>query len=147
MRILHHILLILSSNSLRILLLKSLLVVIYKPLLILTLNSLLIIIFLTNVQLPEEVELVWDDSVAPETCIDFDAAHISTNEVFGTFAFAFAAIFGLYTIISVVDPASLSPVAPRSAVIPPNTVNLFLGIDIAEGGEDAEEEEAEEDDE
>ena len=97
--------------------------------------------------MPEEVELVWDDSVAPETCIDFDAAHISTNEVFGTFAFAFAAIFGLYTIISVVDPASLSPVAPRSAVIPPNTVNLFLGIDIAEGGEDAEEEEAEEDDE
>ena len=25
----------------------------------------------------EDIELVWDDSVAPETCIDFDAPHWS----------------------------------------------------------------------
>ena len=26
---------------------------------------------------PEDIELAWDDSVAPETCIDFDAPHWS----------------------------------------------------------------------
>ena len=31
-------------------------------------------------QLHEEDELVWNDGVAPETCIDFDAPHINSYE-------------------------------------------------------------------
>ena len=89
---------------------------------------------------------MWDDSVAPETCIDFDASHVSSNEIFGTFLFAFAAIFGLYTFIALGDPVKSSPVAPRSAVIPPNTVSLFLAMEAVESSS-GEEEEEEEDDE
>ena len=88
------------------------------------------------------MELIWDDGVAPETCIDFDAAHISTKEVFGTVFAAFAAIFGLYAIIAISDPVGSCPVAPRSAVIPPYTVEMFYGMDIPEAG-DAEEEDDE----
>ncbi len=39
-------------------------------------------------QLPEEVELVWDDSVAPELCIDFDAPDTSLKDVLIAFAIA-----------------------------------------------------------
>ena len=31
-------------------------------------------------QLNEDHELIWDDGVAAETCIDFDAPHLSKNE-------------------------------------------------------------------
>ena len=35
---------------------------------------------LRRVQLPEEHELIWDDGVTPETCLDFDAQHIDTYQ-------------------------------------------------------------------
>ena len=98
-------------------------------------------------QLPEEVELIWDDGVAPETCIDFDAGHVSTQEVLGTVAAAFGAIFGLMGIINVVDPQQYNPVAPRSAVIPPYTYERFMAIALPEGADEEAEEAEEEDDE
>ena len=100
-------------------------------------------------QLPEEVELVWDDGVAPETCIDFDAPHIDIKDILFGFTAVIGSLVGLYSVISFMDPAGNSPVAPRSAVIPVNTVNLFFGIDSpdSDGGDADEEEEEEEDDE
>ena len=35
--------------------------------------------------MPEEVELVWDDSVAPETALDFDAPHYPLKTVLKSF--------------------------------------------------------------
>merc|ERR1712146_874319 len=68
--------------------------------------------------IPEEVELVWDDSVAPETCIDFDAPHISTSEMLWSIA-SVAAMFGaLYTYVVLSDPEGSNPVAKRETVIP-----------------------------
>jgi hypothetical protein len=78
-------------------------------------------------QLPEEVELVWDDNVAPETCLDFDAPHVSTQEVLTTFVAAFGFFFGLYTLISLTDPVGSNPVAPRSSVIPFDGLKRELG--------------------
>lgn len=97
-------------------------------------------------QLPEEIELVWDDGVAPETCIDFDAPHVAIKDILLGFIGVVGSIAGLYNFISFMDPAGNSPVAPRSTVIPPNTVNLFFGLDVPDSdGGDADEEEEEED--
>ena len=85
--------------------------------------------------------------MAPETCIDFDASHISSAEVFGTFTAAIGMLVGLYAYIVYYDPSESNPVAPRSTVIPPNTVELFFGMDIPETDASDEEEAEEEDDE
>lgn len=62
--------------------------------------------------------MVWDDSVAPETCIDLDAPHVSTSEVLWSIA-TVAAMFGaLYTYVVLSDPEGSNPVAKRAAVIP-----------------------------
>ena len=92
---------------------------------------------------PEEVELIWDDSVAPETCIDLDAPHVSTREVLSSFSAAFLFFLGLYSLISLGDPVASNPVAPRSAVIPAATMDIIKGIiqDESEEGEEEEEEE------
>lgn len=86
--------------------------------------------------MPEEVELVWDDTVAPETTIDFDAPHVSTKEVllmfFGSFAF-----FGtLYSVIAFGDPVGSNPVALRSTVIPPATMQQVVGAEVTEGDDE-----------
>ena len=94
-------------------------------------------------RVPEEVELVWDDSVAPETCIDLDAPHVSTNEVLSSFAAAFLFFLGLYTAISLGDPVASNPVAPRSTVIPAATMDMIVGIVRADDDEGEEEEEEE----
>ena len=56
-------------------------------------------------------------------------------------------LVGLYSYIVYYNPSESNPVAPRSAVIPPNTVEMFFGVDIPEAAAaDDEEEETEEDD-
>ena len=68
--------------------------------------------------MPEEVELVWDDSVAPEACIALDAPHMGTSVVLWSMA-AVASIFtALYTYVVLSDPEGSNPVAVRAAVIP-----------------------------
>lgn len=50
----------------------------------------------------ENSDAVWDDGVAPELALDFDAPNISRREAIYTCAGAFGAIFVLYQIISFV---------------------------------------------
>jgi len=91
-------------------------------------------------KIPEEVELVWDDTVAPETCIDFDAPHVSTEEVLGTFGAALAFFVGLYAYVSLTDPVASNPVATRHTVIPPHMLNASLALATSADGEEEEEE-------
>ena len=98
------------------------------------------LIFCLN-QLPEEIELVWDDSVAPETCIDFDAPHVSSQEVIGAFLAAVTFFLGLYTFVSWSDPVAANPVATRSSVIPPNMLHTSLALSVASHDDEEEEEE------
>lgn len=89
--------------------------------------------------LPEEVELVWNDSVAPETCIDFDAPHVSINEVYWSMLAVASAFGALYTYVVLSDPEASNPVALRSTVIP-STYLADLGM---ASDDDAEEEDDE----
>ena len=98
-------------------------------------------------KLTEEIELVWDDTVAPETCIDFDAPHVDTNEMFGMMLAGFGFFGTLYLLVSLSDPEGSNPVAPRATVIPHNLMRGALGITVGDGEEEEEEEEEEEDDE
>lgn len=76
-------------------------------------------------QLPRDIELVWDDSVAPETAIDFDAPHVSTKQVVLSFLAAMGFFVGIYQFVKWTDPVASSPVAPRSAVLD-NAEFLYL---------------------
>ena len=68
--------------------------------------------------LPENVELVWDDSVAPETAIDFDAPHVSTKEAVLMFILGFSVFFGFYKLVALWGPEERNPVALRDYVLP-----------------------------
>ena len=94
-------------------------------------------------KLTEEVELVWDDTVAPETCIDFDAPHVESNEMFGMMLAGFGFFGTLYLLVSLSDPEGSNPVAPRATVIPHNLMRGALGITV-DGEEEEEEEEEDE---
>ena len=47
-------------------------------------------------QLHEEDELIWNDGVAPETAIDFDAPHMSPRQVLAWWLGGFAFFAGVY---------------------------------------------------
>ncbi len=92
-------------------------------------------------QLPEEVELVWDDTVAPESTLDFDAPHVSTAEVFKMILGAIVGFAGLYAYVAWTDPVGSNPVALRSTVIPLSTMQQVVGAEVTEASEESEEEE------
>ena len=77
-------------------------------------------------RLVEEHELVWDDGVAAETCLDFDAAHVDNGllQFMGGFGF-FAA---LATFIAIYSPKRLNQVTPRTDLVDP--------VALATGDED-----------
>jgi len=59
-------------------------------------------------QFTEEDELVWDDGVAPETAIDFDAPHVNKWKSLGMWLGGFAFFATLGGVITVIDPPSLA---------------------------------------
>jgi hypothetical protein len=63
----------------------------------------------------EESELLWDDGVAPELCIDFDAPWYSRSEGLMWWLAGFGFFAGLATVISSTDPAG------QKRTVPPNT--------------------------
>jgi hypothetical protein len=88
--------------------------------------------------LPEEVELVWDDSVAPETCIDFDASHVSSKEVISMWTLGLVFFAGLFTLVSLSDVPSRSPVAKKAAILSEQGYKYDIGV-IDEINEDQDE--------
>ncbi len=90
-------------------------------------------------QLPEEIELVWDDSVAPEAAVDLDAPHVSSGTALKHFFLGFSFFIALYATIKFSEPEKRSPVASKSAVLPKNGFLMDVGL--------ASEEEAHEDEE
>tara|TARA_B110000971_G_C19838151_1_gene421286 strand:+ start:131 stop:526 length:396 start_codon:yes stop_codon:yes gene_type:complete len=64
-------------------------------------------------KLPEDHELIWDDGVAPELTIDFDAQHVGKWEGLawwlGGFGF-FASVFG---VAALTDPVGKNPAVNR----------------------------------
>ena len=86
--------------------------------------------------------MVWDDSVAPETCVDFEAPQISTADGLKSVGYAILFFVGLMTAIVISDPVGSNPVALRATVIPHDMLHRELGIyTSADDEEEAEEEE------
>jgi len=88
--------------------------------------------------LNEETELVWDDSVAPESTIDFDAPHVSSGRVLLSFCAAFGFFAGCFALVYLSDPEGSNPVAPRSAVI--SQARILHNLGQGPAPEDIEEE-------
>uniref|UniRef100_A0A6V1PJS4 Uncharacterized protein n=1 Tax=Heterosigma akashiwo TaxID=2829 RepID=A0A6V1PJS4_HETAK len=78
-------------------------------------------------KLHEEHELVWDDGVAAEACLDFDVPEVPSHKglawLMGGFGF-FGTVMGL---VSLSDPAAKCTTAPRSTVLPFNGLKVELG--------------------
>ncbi|CAM9272775.1 unnamed protein product [Phaeothamnion confervicola] len=69
-------------------------------------------------QLHEEHELIWDDGVSPETCIDFDVPWLSISQGLSRFAagLSFFALIGGLVYLS--DPAAGRPYVLRAETLP-----------------------------
>ena len=78
-------------------------------------------------QLHEETELVWDDSVAPEATIDFDAPQVSSKDVLLSFFAALGFFSGIFALVAWSDPEARNPAAPRSAVISKQSFLYSMG--------------------
>lgn len=70
-------------------------------------------------RLHEEHELVWDDGVAAETCIDFDATHVSSGVGLQWWFGGFGFFCTLATLISFYSPKGCNKVTPRTGLIEP----------------------------
>ena len=68
-------------------------------------------------RLVEEHELVWDDGVAAETCLDFDAAHVDNGLLWWLGGFGF--FTGLATLIAIYSPKRFNQVTPRTDLVDP----------------------------
>eukprot|EP01038_Epipyxis_sp_PR26KG_P014722 gene14722-19788_t len=94
--------------------------------------------------IPLNAELVWNDSVAPETCVDFDVVNIPTSRVFLSFACGFGFFAFVMGVVWLSDPVNSNPVALRRDILSSNNIRRDLGLDVDE--EDEEHEEEHEDD-
>eukprot|EP01039_Chlorochromonas_danica_P010642 gene10642-11798_t len=78
--------------------------------------------------LPEEVELVWNDGVAPECAVDIDARHIPTGRMVKHFLTGLGFFASTFLVIYISDPASRAPIAPRSAVLNEKAFLVDIGL-------------------
>eukprot|EP00594_Rhizosolenia_setigera_P013955 CAMPEP_0178960410 /NCGR_PEP_ID=MMETSP0789-20121207/12950_1 /TAXON_ID=3005 /ORGANISM="Rhizosolenia setigera, Strain CCMP 1694" /LENGTH=132 /DNA_ID=CAMNT_0020643759 /DNA_START=66 /DNA_END=464 /DNA_ORIENTATION=+ len=64
-------------------------------------------------KLVEHHDLVWDDGVAPEVTIDYDASHISSRQGLAMWLGGFAFLAGVYNLVKLTDPPSKNPAVNR----------------------------------
>lgn len=56
---------------------------------------------------------MWDDGVAPELALDFDAQHVSSREGLFTWLAAFGGLATIFQVIKASDPESKNPAVNR----------------------------------
>lgn len=88
--------------------------------------------------------MVWDDTVAPETCVDFDAPHVASSDVLKHFFLGFSCFALLYTFLKASEPEKRSPVASRASVVNMDAYRAEVGVPGVEYTEEAHDEEDEE---
>jgi hypothetical protein len=75
-------------------------------------------LFLSCTQLVDDVDLVWDDGVAPEPAIDVELPNVPLSQVL-TLQLTFALlILGSWGVATWLDPADRKPIAPRRLALP-----------------------------
>uniref|UniRef100_A0A7S2V6V6 Uncharacterized protein n=1 Tax=Fibrocapsa japonica TaxID=94617 RepID=A0A7S2V6V6_9STRA len=77
--------------------------------------------------LDENSELIWDDGVAPETCLDFECEEVSTTEAVLSLLGGFALFGTVYTLVKWSDPASKKTTASRIHSLPFDGLKAELG--------------------
>ena len=77
--------------------------------------------------------MMWDDGVAPETCIDFDAPHVSSAKALMWLMGGLGFFGGLGFLVSRTDPAGRNPAVPRE--LPFDGLKAALGKDAVDGEE------------
>jgi hypothetical protein len=102
-------------------------------------------IFFFTFQLHEEHELVWDDGVAAEAALDYDAPFISAADGLKMWLGGFAFFASIYGLVWMSDPESRRQAVPRSETLPPTAFNphdLFTGkrARLIEDAEESDEE-------
>ena len=75
--------------------------------------------------MPEEIELVWEDGVAPELTIDFDATHVSKTDGLKWWLGGFAFFAGIGSLVWMTDPAGKKRTVTRE--LPFNSLAAELG--------------------
>mmetsp|Transcript_322 Transcript_322/g.309 ORF Transcript_322/g.309 Transcript_322/m.309 type:complete len:125 (-) Transcript_322:41-415(-) len=76
-------------------------------------------------QLPIDADLVWDDGVAPETCVDIELPNVPTSQVLISQLCGILFFLGVYGIAVLVDPANRRPVAPIILALPSKEEMMF----------------------
>ena len=74
--------------------------------------------------------------MAPETCIDFDAPHVSTNVALLSFLAAFGFFGVIFSLVTLSDPIKNNPVAPRSAVVSMESFQYSIGLGSKDNDEE-----------
>lgn len=74
----------------------------------------------------EQYELIWNDSVAPELCIDFDAQHFTRMQGLAMWCGGLAFFASFYTLISCTEPPKLRKAEKRIDSLPDFSYELGL---------------------
>ena len=104
-------------------------------------------------QLVENHDAIWDDGVAPEITIDFDASHISRKEGLLSWLGGLAFFTTLYNLLRLTDPESKNPAVNRKMDVVIGNPKTSFSAGEEEKKEEAaaqdeeEEEDADDDDE
>ncbi|KAL0582665.1 hypothetical protein ABG067_007349 [Albugo candida] len=69
-------------------------------------------------RLHEDIELVWNDGVAPETFIDFEASHIGKYQALAHWLLAFSGLASIMGIVALYDPESMRQAEFRRNCLP-----------------------------
>merc|ERR1712137_300404 len=73
----------------------------------------------------EEDELIWNDGVAPEACLDFDAPHVSSYEALAWWFGGIMLVYLTYRSMGLMDLHSWKKTAPREL---PESTRLADGL-------------------
>ena len=72
---------------------------------------------------------MWDDTVAPEVILDFDAPHMPGKTVLLSFAVAFSFLFGVLGLNYLNEPEKKRPVVSRALVMPFDGLRAEMGLE------------------
>lgn len=81
-------------------------------------------------RLHEDIELVWNDGVAPETFIDFEASHIGKYQALAHWLLAFSGLASIMGIVALYDPESMRQAVRKVEMLRINDDALYFHLGI-----------------
>ncbi len=72
--------------------------------------------------------MIWDDGVAPETALDFDAENLDFKQAFAFWLSGFFFFFMVSRLVKLSDPEGRNPVVPKQETMNREDYLYFLGL-------------------